>query len=154
MESKKYTDRIPTPKKYQKSIKLTEKFEAMTSDERKAYLNNLETEIKKIKKFSDELNKKISLFNFEGKQDLLKTLNSAAELGTMGTLLGIANAPIEEQLLVGFTAGLCTSEAYIFADCIEGQIKAERYAKKLDKLLEEWVACSIVENTANQEKEM
>lgn len=154
MENKKYTDTIPTPKKYQKSIKLIEKFEAMTSDERQEYLDNLEVKIKKIKKFSDELDKKISLYNFEGKQELINTLKSAAELGTMATLLGMANAPIEEQLYVGLLAGLNTSEAYIFADCIGGQIKAERYAKKLDKLIEEWVACSYVENTSAQEKEM
>lgn len=154
MENKKYTDTIPTPKKYQKSIKLIEKFEAMTSDERQEYLNNLEVKIKKIKKFSDELDKKISTYNFVSNEHLLNMIKTDVELGTMGALLGMANAPIEKQLSAGLIAGIEACGAYRVADCIGGQIKAERYAKELDKLIEEWVACSYVENTSAQEKEM
>lgn len=155
MKNKKYNDTIPTPKKYQKSIKLTEKFEAMTSNERKAYLTKLETEIKKIKDFSDYLDKKNNTEPPTGENHLLNTLKNAGELSVKGALLSMAYAQNEEQMIESaIIGGLAAGGAYPLGEYISDEIKTKIYAERLDKLLEEWVACSIVENTSTQEREM
>lgn len=153
MEKKKYNGEggIPTPKKYQKSLKLIEKFEAMTSEERQAYLNNLEAQMKEIKAFSDYLDRKNKATPPDGEQALYNSLKNAGELGIAGAMLGMAYAPEDLMVESAFVGGLTVGGLAPLCEYISDEIKTKEYEKKLDKLMEEWVACSMVENTPVKE---
>lgn len=154
MENKKYTDTIPTPKKYQKSIKLIEKFEAMTSDERKAYLDKLEARIKEIKAFSDYIDRKIYAPTSDDEKAFFDSLKTTGEIVISSAVLGMAYAPKNFMTESALASGLAMSGLLTASEPISDEVKLAKYTKELDKLLEEWVACSIVENTSAQEREM
>lgn len=155
MKQSKFNGEIPTPKKYKKSLKLIEKFEAMTSDERKAYLDILEKEIMKIKNYSDYLDKKNNTETPEGERHLFNSLKNAGEIGVRGALLSMTYAQDEAQMIESaIIGGFATGGTYPLGEYISDEIKTKVYAEKLDKLLEEWVACSYVENTACPEREI
>lgn len=135
---------ISTPKKYQKYISLIEKFEEMTCEERQAYLDQLEKEIIKIKSFSDGFDEKYSQDFLTFLKNNAETLFRAAEAGTAGALLGMSSNP---NLGTAIGGALAFGSAYTLGEFFEDTIQSEIYAKKLDKIMEEWVACSMVENS-------
>lgn len=153
MEKKKYSNegRVPTPKKYQKSIRLIEKFEAMTSEERQAYLDKLEARMKEIKAFSDYLDRKNKATPPDGEKALFDSLKTAGAMGVAGAMLGMAYAPEDLMVESAIVGGVAMGGIVPFGQYVYDEIKTKAYEKELDTIMQEWVACSMVEKSPVQE---
>lgn len=151
LASRKDKDQVKTPKKYKEQLALTEKFEAMSSEERRSYLDELEKKIKKCKEtieFFDNSHKEAS---DESKDVVVDALKTGAEVGVCSAVLGMSTAPSEEALGASMLFGLGGAMAGIYSQLAGNEIKDYVSRKKLDKLMEEWVACSMVENSYEME---
>lgn len=151
LASRKDKDKVKTPKKHKKQLALTEKFEAMTSEERQEYLSKLEKEIKKCKdtiEFFDNSHKEASDESIEVVVDALKT---GAEIGACTAVLGMSTAPSENALGASMLFGLGGAMTGIYSQLAGNEVKDYVSRKKLDRLTEEWVACSMVENASEME---
>lgn len=102
---------IKTPKKYKRQLELTERFEAMSSEQRQKAMKAMEERIK-------ELN--------ANEKDPSSCCN--ASCSCLGSILSHLN---------GKTAT---------------KIKKNLNEKELNRLMEEWVACSMVENSSEMER--
>ncbi len=151
LASRKGKDEIKTPKKYKRQLKLTERFEAMSSEERQAYLEKLEKEISKQSKLVEHFDNTHKEGTEEGEQVMIDALKTGANLGVCGAILGMNSTSSRSMLATSMLFGASTAMLGIYSQLAENEIKDYISHKKLNKLVEEWTACSIVENTSDME---
>lgn len=152
LASRKDKTRVLTPKKYKKQLALTEKFEAMSSEERQEYLNKLEKEIKKCKDTIEFFDNSHEEASDEGKQVVVNALKTGAEMGVCSAVLGMTTVPSEKALGASALFGMGGTVAGIYSQLAGNEVKSYVSHKKLDKLMEEWVACNMVENLEKEKQ--
>ena len=152
LASRKNKDDVNNTKKYRKQLTLAEKFEAMTSEERQAYLDGLEKQMRKYTKTIDFFDNSHKEASDESKAVVVDALKTGAEVGICSAVLGMTTAPSEETLGASMLFGLGGAMIGIYSQLAGNEIKDYVSRKKLDRLTEEWVACSIAENTSEMER--
>lgn len=151
LASRKKKDEAKTPKKFRKQLALTEKFEAMTSEERQAYLENLEKEIARRSKLADYFDKSFKSDSMEDANLALDSLKTGATLGVCGAILGMSAVAPNEELIGALIGGASGTVIGMYAHLAEQSTRERLNQRKLDRLTKEWVACSMVENLNDNE---
>ncbi len=151
LATRKNKDEVKTPKKYKRQLALAEKFEAMTSEERQAYLERLEKKIAKQSKIADYFDNSHKEASDEGKEVVMDALKTGANLGVCTAVLGMCDASTQSMLSASMLYGVGGAMVGIYSQLAENEIKDYISHKKLNKLVEEWTACSIAENTSEME---
>lgn len=152
LTSRKNKDGVNNTKKYRKQLALAEKFEAMTSEERQAYLENLEKEIARRSKLADYFDKSFKSDSMEDANLALDSLKTGATLGVCGAILGMSAVAPNEELIGALIGGASGTVIGMYAHLAEQSTRERLNQRKLDRLTEEWVACSIAENTSEMER--
>lgn len=142
---------VSTPKKYKKQLELTEKFEAMSSEERQVYLDALEKEIRCCAKNVDFFEKSSKEDTSEYTKVITGALKTGANIGVCGAILGMSAVAPNEEVFGAVIGGASATMLGIHAHLVEHSIKDFLYHKKLNRLTDEWVACSMAENLSEKE---